>query len=280
MGDDVQQHVAWLPHEAELGSHVASYTHNAGMLMALSLENAALMAALRESRRELSQACARIIDASDRGRRKLERDLHDGAQQRLTTIQVKLKLVQDAAGHDDLAAQLDSIGRDLELAAEELRGLARGIYPPVLRDQGLVAAVRSLATRAPIPVAVVDQGVGRPSAVVETAVYFCIVEAVQNATKHAGATARVTIVLRPGPPRGMWFEVTDDGRGMIEPIRAGGIGLMSMRDRIGAVGGELEIVSSPGGGTTVRGHIPSAVGPSMKPGSDRQSDRWIPRTIY
>ena len=143
------------------------------MVMLLALENAELKAALLESRRELADARARIIGASDRGRRELERDLHDGAQQRLTTIQIKLRTLQESASREDLARQLESISMEVEQAIDELRALAHGMYPAVLRDQGLAAAVRSLAIRAPIPVRVVDQGIGRSSAAVEAAVYFC-----------------------------------------------------------------------------------------------------------
>jgi signal transduction histidine kinase len=224
--------------------------------MLLSLENAELSSALRQSRSALVDARARIIRASDRGRRKLERDLHDGAQQRLTTMQIKLGLAQERALDGDLARQLESISAELELAVEELRALARGIYPAVLRDQGLADAVRSLAIRAPIPTDVIDEGIGRCPAPVEAAVYFCTLEAVQNAIKHAGADARVTVVFQRGPSGDIQFEVSDDGVGMDIPIRPAGIGLVNMRDRVGAVGGELEIISAPGQGTSVRGTVP------------------------
>ena len=223
--------------------------------MLLALENAQLNAALRQSRHALVDARARIMRASDRGRRKLERDLHDGAQQRLTMIQIKVGRAQERTLDEDLARQLESISADLELAVEELRALARGIYPTVLRDQGLADAVRSLAMRTPIPTDVIDEGVGRCSAPVEEALYFCTLEAVQNAIKHAGDDARVTVVLRRDPSGDIQFEVSDNGVGMTMPIRPAGIGLTNMRDRIGAVGGELEIISAPGDGTSVRGTV-------------------------
>jgi signal transduction histidine kinase len=165
-------------------------------------------------------------------------------------------MAQDAAQSEDLARQLESISEDVGLAVEELRSLAHGINPPVLTDHGLVSAIRALAIRAPIAVVVVDEGIGRLSAHVEAAVYFCALEAVQNAIKHAGTDACVTVVLRPGPRRGIGFEVTDDGTGMNTPPGSAGIGLISMRDRIGEVGGEPEVVSSPGAGTSVRGTVP------------------------
>jgi signal transduction histidine kinase len=236
---------------------------------ALALENAELKAALRESRRELVDARARIIRASDAARRKLERDLHDGAQQRLTAIQIKLGIAQEASLDDDLARRLESIRGDVELAVDELRALARGIYPAVLTECGLADAVRSLAIGAPVPVGVIDKGVRRCSALVEAAVYFCVREAVQNATKHAGPDARVTVILRRRPQEGVWFEVTDDGVGMNSPIRSDGIGLISMRDRIGAVGGELAIFSAPGRGTSIRGTVPE----DRRPPSEATSDR-------
>jgi signal transduction histidine kinase len=224
--------------------------------MRLALENAELKVALRQSRRELVDAHARITRASDEGRRQLERDLHDGAQQRLTAIAIKLGLAQEAALDQDLARQLESISADLEVAIDELRDLACGIYPAVLSDHGLVAAVRALAIRAPMPVGVIDEGIGRRSAPVEVAVYFCTLEAVQNAIKHAGGDATVTVILGRGPSGDVQFEVTDDGVGMTLPTRPAGMGLISMRDRIGAVGGELEILSAPGRGTSVRGTVP------------------------
>jgi signal transduction histidine kinase len=230
--------------------------HAAGMMMRLALENAELNVALRESRRELVDARARITRVSDQARRTLERDLHDGAQQRLTAIAIRLGLAQDRVLDQDLARQLESIRADLELAADELQDLARGIYPALLSDRGLADAVRSLAIRAPLPVSVIDEGIGRWSAEVEAAVYFCTLEAVQNAIKHAGGDARVTVVLRRGPSGDVQFEVTDDGVGITMPIRPAGVGLISMRDRIGAVGGELDIISARGRGTSVRGTVP------------------------
>lgn len=243
--------------------------------MLLALENAELKSALLESRRELADARARIIGAGDRGRRELERDLHDGAQQRLTTIQVKLRMAEDSAPDEDLARQLQSISTEVEQAVDELRSLAHGIYPAVLRDHGVAAAVRSVAIRAPIPVCVVDEAIERSPAAVEAAVYFCTLEAVQNATKHAGADARVTVMLGPGSRRGIRFEVTDDGAGFNTAVRSNGIGLISMRDRIGAVGGELDVASAPGAGTTVRGTIPGRFASLTEPMSDASGDALV-----
>lgn len=225
-------------------------------VMRLAVENAELTAALSESRRDLVNARARITVASDRARRTLERDLHDGAQQRLTAVLIKVGMVQERAVDEGLAGELESISADVRLAIDELRALARGVYPAVLVDQGLADAVRSLALRAPVLTGVIDEGIGRCSPPVEAAVYFCVSEAVQNAIKHAGGGATITVVLRRGPSGDIQFEVSDDGVGMTKPVQAGGIGLMSMRDRIGAVGGELEISSAVGGGASVRGAVP------------------------
>jgi signal transduction histidine kinase len=190
----------------------------------------------------------------------------------LTAIQIRLRLAQEPAVDEDLARQLESISADLEFAVDELRDLARGIYPSVLSDLGLADAVRSLVIRAPIQIGVIDEGIGRCPAPVEAAVYFCAFEAVQNAIKHAGGDARVTVALSRSLSGEIQFEVSDDGVGMTMPIRPAGIGLISMRDRIGAVGGELEITSTPGRGTSVRGTIPADRHRHEQPASGRLPD--------
>jgi signal transduction histidine kinase len=180
---------------------------------------------------------------------------------------------QESAVDVDHARQLESIRIEVELAADELRTLARGIYPVVLSERGVAGAIRLVAISAPIPVAVIDKGIGRRSAAVEAAVYFSVREAVQNAIKHAGPDARVAVVLKRGSRGGVRFEVTDDGVGMSMPIRADGIGLTSMRDRLGAVGGDLEISSAPGRGTTVRGAVPEDQRRDRPTTSDRLAGR-------
>jgi signal transduction histidine kinase len=225
------------------------------------LENTRLLEELRASR-------ARIVETAERERRRIERDLHDGAQQRLMAIQIKLRLAQERAHEDDLAEQLEAISVDASAAVEELRTLAHGIYPSVLSTRGPADAIRSAVIRAPSSTRVVDDGIGRCSAATEAAIYFCSLEAIQNAVKHAGGDAHVTVTLgRDG--RGVHFSIADDGVGI--DTRAGdGVGLVSMRDRIGGVGGELEIISAPGLGTTVRGTVPDD-GPSavVKAGATR-----------
>jgi len=212
------------------------------------LDNARLLEQLRASR-------ARIVDAGERERRRLERDLHDGAQQRLVALQIRLQSARDLARDEELIKRLDATQRDAEAAVQEIRALAHGIYPAELHDLGLAYALRSLALRSPLPIRVVDRGIGRSSAVIEAAIYFCAREAIQNAVKHAGAGATVTVTLarRPGA---IEFTISDDGIGMRDEVDPAGTGLTGMRDRIEAAGGTLEIVSFAGRGTQVRGTVP------------------------
>ena len=214
------------------------------------LENTRLVEELRMSR-------LRVVQTADRERRRLERDLHDGAQQRLMAVQIKLRMAQEQIEDDRVAAELETISAEAAAAVAELRTLAHGIYPPLLRSGGLVKALRSLAMRAPIPISVTDQGIGRCSPSVEAAMYFCSVEAVQNAIKHAGSNVRVGVTVGRDRDR-VNFAINDDGVGINHSARGDGDGLIGMRDRVGAVGGELEIITSLGGGTTVRATIPEA----------------------
>jgi signal transduction histidine kinase len=202
----------------------------------------------------------RIVEAGDHQRRRLERDLHDGAQQRLMAVMIRLRMLEEGTEDERIASQLEAIGNDAEAAVEELRSLAHGIYPPVLRSYGLADALRSLASTAPIPISVTDEGIGRCSPPVETTAYFCSAEAIQNAIKHAGSNVRVDVTVGRDRDR-VHFAISDGGVGIDHSERGDGDGLIGMRDRVGAVGGELEIVSSPGRGTTVRGTIPEAVTP-------------------
>jgi PAS domain S-box-containing protein len=204
---------------------------------------------------ELRGSRARIVDAGARERLRLERDLHDGAQNRLIAIQLKLALTREDAGADAVATRLDELIVDAQAAIEELRELGHGIYPTELREGGLEDALRSLGEAAPIRVRVVADGVGRHAPAVEEAVFFCAREAIQNAAKHAGVRARVTLSLTRHN-EGVEFEVADNGPGFDPPKQSSGFGLASMRDRIAAVGGELEIISAPGQGARIRGIVP------------------------
>ena len=245
------------------------------LVLLLALENAKLSAGRAEALRQLADARERVIQAGDLARQRLERDLHDGAQQRLTAIMLKLQLAREAAEGQDLARQLDSIGAEAAKAVDELRALARGIYPAVLRRNGLGDALRSVAREAPIPVEVIDEGIGRCAERVENAIYFCALEALQNAVKHAGADASVT--LRVGRDlRLLRFEFSDDGVGLDAAPRGDGIGMTSMRDRISSVGGELEVISSPAPGnddTRNDSRSPRASASCLSPGAPRRSDR-------
>ena len=156
-----------------------------------------------------------------------------------------------------MAARLEAIGLDAQEAVEELRRLAHGIYPPMLRERGLVKAFRDLAVNAPVQIDVADEGIGRCPRSIESTIYFCSLEAIQNAIKHAGSHVHVAVTLKRDRDK-VHFAVADDGAG-IDPARRGtGDGLIGMRDRIGAIGGTLDITSSPGQGTTVHGTIPVA----------------------
>jgi signal transduction histidine kinase len=170
-------------------------------------------------------------------------------------MQVRLRVAQERVRDPEVADELQTIRDDAATAAEELRALAHGIYPTVLRDFGVADALRSLAIGAGRPVGVVDERIGRCPGPVEAAIYFCAVEAIQNATKHAGSDARVTVTL--GRHRGsVHFAIVDDGVGMDVGPAADGLGFASMRDRIEAVGGRLDFISSPGHGMIVRGTAP------------------------
>ena len=228
------------PAEREL---VADLAAQAGLV----LRNVALIEELRASRQ-------RLVRAQDEERRRLERNLHDGAQQQLVALAVKVRLAQALVGEDDDRARemLDDVQADSQSALEELRDLARGIYPPLLADQGLAAALDAQARKSPLPVSIDPDGPGRYSQDVESAVYFCVLEALNNVAKYAEAS-RVTVHLsdREGTLR---FEVVDDGRGF-ESSSSYGTGLRGMADRMDAVGGTLRVASEPGHGTSVIGQV-------------------------
>ena len=245
------QTVAAFVHDAALDAD-PSVVEGVAASSLMLLENAKLVEELRASR-------TRLVTVADDERLRLERDLHDGAQQRLMALQIKLALLRDRIDSDELAAAVDEIEEDASAAVEELRGLAHGIYPTVLRERGLDDGIESIARAAALPVRREGASVGRLSPAVEAAVYFCINEAVQNATKHAGPGAHIVISLRRAVDDSLEFVVRDDGAGFDAALAADGIGLVSMRDRIGGVGGEVEVVSRAGHGTEVRGTVPRAL---------------------
>jgi signal transduction histidine kinase len=233
--------------------------------LGLALHNmeldSALQATLDEVRRqadELQASRARIVASSDAARRQIERNLHDGAQQHLVALAVNVRLARKLAETDPPASAqiLDQLGDGLQEAVQELRALAHGIYPPLLVDRGVVEALRSAAGRAALPTEVEADGVGRYPPEMEAAVYFCCMEALQNAGKHAGEEATAVVRIRE-EEGAVLFEVSDTGAGFDSAGAAGkGAGFVNMRDRVGAIGGTLEVHSAPGQGTTISGRLP------------------------
>jgi signal transduction histidine kinase len=218
----------------------------------LLLENERLQAELRAQLAELRASRERIVRSGDEERRRLERDLHDGAQQRLRGLGMGLQLIRSRVEPgSEAAALVDEVETELAQALQELRELARGIHPAVLTEQGLPAAVRALGERAPVPVQIAVANEPLPPAV-ETAAYFVVAEALANVVKYAHARqAWVTVVSDNVSAR---VEVRDDGVGGAQP--AEGSGLQGLADRVGALGGRLRIESPPGGGTRITAELP------------------------
>ncbi len=224
---------------------VADLAAQAGLV----LRNVRLVEELRASQR-------RIVTAQDRERRRLERNIHDGAQQQLVALAVKARLARTLVERDAAKAgeMLDQMGAETQDALENLRDLARGIYPPLLADKGLVAALEAQARKAPVPVDVSPDGVGRYPQEVEAAVYFSVLEALQNVAKYADASrVRIELEQQDGHLR---FEVRDDGRGFDPAANGYGTGLQGMADRLSALDGSLRVTSAAGSGTMVAGSVP------------------------
>jgi signal transduction histidine kinase len=222
----------------------------AGSAARLALENTRLQVQLRAQLAELRASRLRIVSAGDTERRRLERDLHDGAQQRLLALGLALQLLRDHQGDPHLLEQAED---ELQTALHELRDLARGIHPSILSEQGLAPAVRSLTARAPLPVST-RIGDDRYPQAIESAAYFVIAEALTNIAKHAQAhSAQVSIAREDGL---IVVEVSDDGRGGADSHTGGG--LQGLADRIGALDGQLTIASDAGTGTTIRAEMPCA----------------------
>jgi len=230
------------PSEAKLVDHLASQAR-------LVLRNVRLVEELRASRK-------RLVSAQDEERRRLERNIHDGAQQQLVALAVKLRLLQGLGDSDPVKARelAVSLQSEAQAALEDLRDLARGIYPPLLADQGLPAALEAQARRSASPVTIEAAGLGRFPRDVEAAVYFCCLEALQNVAKYAGgASAIVQLGVNDG---NLTFEVADDGVGFDPANTKHGTGLQGMADRVEAIGGSLAVRSTPGAGTVVSGRVP------------------------
>jgi signal transduction histidine kinase len=236
----------------ELARQVGLAFHNAQLDAALQTtldELRGQAEALRESR-------ARIVASGDAERRRVERNLHDGAQQNLVALAVNLRLAREIVAEDPGAAgqMLDEIADEVKRTIQDLRELAHGIYPPLLADSGLGEALRAAAGRSPLAVEVTAAGIGRYSPEIEAAVYFCCLEALQNAAKHApDASVQLRLWEESG---GLLFSVTDNGPGY-DAERAGkGHGFVNMADRLGAIGGTVRWQSEPGRGAQIRGSIP------------------------
>jgi signal transduction histidine kinase len=235
--------------EDKLLAHLAS---QAGLV----LRNVRLTAELQATIEDLRASRRRLVRAQDEERQRIERNLHDGAQQQLVALMIQLAVLDDAADDPTEVRQLTGELRDgLHSALDDLRALARGIYPPLLADQGLGAAVRAQAGRAPLPVLVEADGIGRYRREAEATAYFCILEALQNVAKYARASsAKVALSCPDGH---LEFTVTDDGDGFDAAKPTAGTGLQGMADRLAAVGGTLSIRSAPGLGTTISGRLPA-----------------------
>jgi signal transduction histidine kinase len=230
--------------------------HQAGLV----LKNVGLTAELLARLEDLRASRQRLVAAQDEERRRLERNLHDGAQQNLVAIKVKLGLAEALSAKDPTRAKelIGQLKRDTDEALETLRDLARGIYPPLLADKGLAAALESQARKATLPVSVDADGVGRYPQETEAAVYFCVLEALQNIQKYARATrATVSVSGRDGQ---LTFEVGDDGIGFNPAAQRKGSGTQNMEDRLDALGGSIQVRSAVGVGTTVAGRLPLKLG--------------------
>lgn len=238
------------PQDEQLAGQVA-----AGL--GLALRNRVLTETLRGRVDELRRSRQRLVAVQDETRRRLERNLHDGAQQHLVALKVKLGLARSIADKEGAHATADALERLTDAAdvtVEAMRDFARGVYPPLLEAEGLGTAVSAEARRTPIPVTVCADGLGRYERQIETTVNRCVAEALQNVSEHAGAaTARVLVVQENGS---ITFEVSDDGAGFDPRGTERGDGLTTMGDRVEAVGGTLSVRSAPGAGTTVAGEIP------------------------
>ena len=246
--------------EDNLLRHLAS---QAGLVM----RNAQLTAELRATIDELRASRRRLVEAQDAERRRIERNLHDGAQQQLIALAIQLGLLAELDGDPDLLRKaIPDLKAQLSAALDDLRALAHGIYPPLLAERGLAMALHAQAARSPVPVLVEADQVGRYPQDTESAVYFCTLEALQNVAKHARAS-QATVRLS-GSGQGLEFSISDDGAGCPATGMRHGSGLQGMSDRLAAHGGTLDVRSQPGRGTTIIGWLPApelaaAAGPRL-----------------
>jgi signal transduction histidine kinase len=254
--------IAAVIYDAELRDQ-ERFIHAAGAAALMRLERAQLVADLKASAADVAASRSRLVETAYRERQRFERDLHDGVQQDLVALRIKLDLAGEALKEDPLRGQqmLTALGNHMDDVLETLRALARGIYPALLDRQGLTAALESAARRSPLPVtvAVAAEGISRYPTDTEAAVYFACLEALQNSMKHAGHDAVVWIRLWETGGR-LHFEVRDVGAGFDADQVGDRHGLLNMRDRIDAVDGTARIRSRPGVGTVVSGSVPRTAG--------------------
>ena len=250
------------------GAPLAAIEHDAALSMddeLIDVVGALVLSALRQERltdrlatslSQLEESRKRIATVADLERSRIERDLHDGAQQRLVLLRIRLSIVEDTVSTDPgaVAGALAELGTEVDEALDELRSLAHGVYPAVLSDRGLKDALHSVAMHSAAGIAFSARGVRRLPREIETAVYFTCVEALQNAYKHAPGARTTWLSLRQD--RALTFEVGDDGPGFTPPGGSATGGLRNMQDRIEAIGGTLSIDSVPGHGTRVCGSVP------------------------
>jgi signal transduction histidine kinase len=244
------------PSEPLTGTEDSLLQHLASQA-SLVMRNAQLTAELRATIEELLASRRRLVEAQDAERRRIERNLHDGAQQQLIALAIQLGLLAESADDPDLIRQaIPDLKAQLGTALDDLRALALGIYPPLLAEQGLVMALRAQAARSPVPVVLEADQIGRYSQDAESTVYFCTLEALQNVAKHARASA-VTVRLS-GSADTLEFSVSDNGAGFPAAATRHGSGLQGMSDRLAAHGGTLAVRSQPGHGTTITGRLPTS----------------------
>jgi signal transduction histidine kinase len=258
---DVYHHgslVALLDHDETLAAHSPLLDAGAAMTaMALDNERLTVQAASAARRERLSSA--RIAASAERERRRIERDLHDGAQQRLVALGIELELATELVQKDPDRGvrRLRELRGQVDIALDEVRSLAHGVYPPLLADEGVVEAIRAVASRAPIHTEVEAHDVGRLPTELESAVYFCVSEALQNALKHAEGARNVYVRFDRTGER-LRFSIRDDGAGMPPDKIMDGRGITNMRDRVTTLGGDVRVTSRAAVGTTVRGWVPTS----------------------
>ena len=245
-------------HSSDLVADAEELVGDVTYSLGVFLRTARLTAELRDNITELRRSRLRLVEVHHEARRQLERDIHDGAQAQLIALRLRLGVVQTlaaSAGNGALSQQLETAGTELDAAVASLRDLARGLHPPLLEEAGIAAALRAAVRALPLPVSVRDAGLGRYEHTIEAAVYFCCLEAVQNAGRYACASQIIVALGEDGGT--LRFEVSDDGVGFDPDSRPAGAGLVNIGDRLAALGGRLCIRSAPGAGTRISGEVPA-----------------------